>query len=105
MGHRRPPSSTLGGVPVVVDASTSRRALIAEVVDEASEKLQGALADAGYRRVYRRPELAPMARLAALRARQLALWKDTRPDLLRERTTLTPLAKLYLAWRHRHGAR
>lgn len=101
----RPLAPTLGGVPVVVDASASRRVLIAEVVDEASDTLQAALADADYRRVYRRAELAPVARLAALRARQLALWKDTRPDLLRERTALTPLVKLYVAWRHRRGAR
>ena len=99
------PGAALGAIPVVVDTSAARRALIAETVDEADETLRAALADAAYRRVYRRAELAPIARLAVLRARQLALWRDTRPDLLRERTTHTPLRKLYVAWRHRRGAR
>ena len=81
------------------------RALVAAGVDEALAAFDEALSDARYRAVYARRELAPIARLAALRRRQTRLWRDARPNLLRERLTLTPLVKLAIAWRHRRGAR
>ncbi len=41
----------------------------------------------------------PLRTLSALRARQCRLWLEREPDLLRERTSLAPLHKLYIAWR------
>ena len=115
---------TFGGIPVVAGASDrpasegrtpggrtpegrtpGRQGIVDALVDEAGEALDAALADASYRRTYSRRELAPIARLAALRARQLRAWRESRPDLLRETVTPTPLVKLYIAWRHRRGAR
>jgi len=87
------------------DVGAGCAGLLAEQVDTARTAIDSALADADYRRTYARAELAPIARLAALRARQLRLWQEQRPDLLRETVTPTPLVKLYIAWRHRRGAR
>lgn len=41
----------------------------------------------------------PLRILSALRARQCRLWLKREPDLLRERASLPPLHKLYIAWR------
>ena len=97
------PGGTLGGIPVVA-GSAGRHALVAASVEAARTALDAALADADYRRTYSRSGLGPIARLAALRARQLRLWQERRPDLLRETVTPTPLVKLFVAWRHRRGA-
>ena len=45
------------------------------------------------------PGMLPLVILASLRARQLHMWQRKPPDLLRERTTLTPVAKYLIAWR------
>ena len=107
-----PATRAPGGIPIVVEPPTpghaaagARPEIVAAVVDEACEALGTALADGHYRESYARPALAPLARLAALRARQLRLWQEAGPDLLTETMTPTPLVKLYIAWRHRRGAR
>lgn len=43
--------------------------------------------------------MLPLVILASLRAKQLHIWQRKPPDLLRERTTLTPVAKYLIAWR------
>ena len=111
-----PDGARLGGIPVVTDGSgdtddangavdAKRRAIVAASVDAASTALEGALTDPDHHAAYSREARAPIARLAALRARKLRLWREQRPDLLRETVTPTPLAKFLVAWRHRRGAR
>ncbi|NND92829.1 MAG: squalene/phytoene synthase family protein [Granulosicoccus sp.] len=79
-----------------------QRLLLSAAIAEAHAELQNALGDAAVREHYRQGALLPLWRLAVLRERQLALWQRSQPDLLRERSTETPLVKLYRAWRHRH---
>ena len=98
------PPSALEAIPVVTE-SPARRAIVETNVATARHALDAAIADERYRACYARAALAPLARLVALRAHELRLWQERAPDLLRERTTPTPLAKLYVAWRHRRGAR
>ena len=97
------PGARLSGIPVVA-APPERGPMIAASVAAARRALDDALADPAYRATYSRPDLAPIARVAAIRARQLRLWQEQAPDLLRETVTPTPLAKLLIAWRHRRGA-
>ena len=97
------PGARLSGIPVVA-APPERGPMIAASVAAARRALDDALADPAYRATYSRRELAPLARIAAIRARQLRLWQEQAPDLLRENVTPTPLAKLLVAWRHRRGA-
>ena len=103
-GEPAPDGATVGGIPVVAE-TPDRRAIVAADVASAREALETALADPDYHACYSRPALGPVARLAALRARQLRLWEARAPDLLRETLTPTPIVKFLVAWRHRHGAR
>jgi len=83
----------------------ARAALGNRVLDEALERARHVL-DEGVRSAAAacgrgRPARAVVV-LGRLRERQLALWAaDRQPDLVRVRPSLTPLRKLYIAWRHR----
>ena len=75
------------------------------VIDEAVERARHVLDD-GVRAAAAACERGRPARavvvLGRLRERQLARWAaDRQPDLVRVRPSLTPLRKLYIAWRNR----
>ncbi len=93
-------ASTLAGIPVVQDKS-GRKAMLEKAIDEAQNSLNTALIDPAVIARYRCAPLLPLWRLLILREKQLRLWSQLQPDLLRERSTLTPIRKLYWAWRHR----
>lgn len=93
-------SSTLDAIAVVVD-NPARQALLNAAIADAHQEISQALKDPASRQHYRRPRMMPLWRLSILRERQLALWQRNPPDLLRERSTLTPVHKLFWAWRHR----
>lgn len=93
-------SGQLKGIPVV-QASAGKEHLIASVLSDAHATLRNAIDDEKTTRRYRRPPLLPIWRLLVLREKQAALWLKTKPDMLRQRTTLTPLKKFFIAWRNR----
>ncbi len=94
------PLSALDGIAVVVD-KPQRQSLLNTAMADAHRDISLALKDNDCRQHYRHGALLPLWRLSILRERQLALWTKHPPDLLRERSTLTPLRKLFWAWRHR----
>ena len=51
------------------------------------------------------PGMLPLVILSSLRARQLQMWQKKPPNLLRERTTLTPVAKYLIAWQCKRRVR
>ena len=97
---RQPEGSTLGSIPVVVE-KPDRQELLCDRVAAATAEARQALADPLVSRRYRQAPLLPLWRLLVLREKQLSLWQEKQPDLLRERLVLTPLTKFYWAWRHR----
>lgn len=92
-------SSALDNIAVVVDKPARQKLLNAAIAD-AHQDIRSALQETTNRQHYRE-QLIQLWRLGILRERQLALWQRRPPDLLRERSTLTPLHKLFWAWRHR----
>lgn len=93
-------TGSLNSIPIVSD-KPGRQALLNAAVADAFQEFSRTLADGETRQRYRQTELMPLWRLVVLRERQLALWQKCSPDLLRERSTLTPLHKLFHAWRNR----
>jgi len=87
------------------DGVDNRRRMVADVVQEACDAIEGARASSDYRQALADPALTPLLRLHALRAHELGLWRDKRPDLLRERTVATPLRRFFIAWRYRRTSR
>ncbi|MDC0434090.1 hypothetical protein OAM69_00415 [bacterium] len=103
-------SPTLKSIPIVTDKSASeksgsenrgRQQLLAHAINHCHDALTSAMNDAQCVQRYRSDAMLPLWRLLVLRKYQLDLWQKQQPDLLRERTTLTPLVKLYRAWQHR----
>lgn len=94
------PASALDAIAVVVD-KPARQNLLNAAINDAHRELGEALHDPASRQYYRRSTMMPLWRLSILREKQLALWQRHPPDLLRERSTLTPVHKLFWAWRHR----
>ena len=98
-------SPTLKSIPIVTDKSGSeksgRQQLLAHAIDHCHDALTSAMNDAKCAQRYRSDATLPLWRLLVLRKYQLDLWQKQQPDLLRERTTLTPLVKLFRAWQHR----
>jgi len=83
------------------DKANSIQQLIHAAIDNASEAVDAAVATTSYS-VYRdNPDTRAISTWLQLRQAQLKLWKNERPDLLRETITLTPLRKWYIAFRHR----
>lgn len=94
------PPAKLNAIPVVLD-KPGRQALLAFVIAQNHSTLTEAVDSEAAIARYRHSPLLPLWRLIVLRKYQLELWKKNQPDLLRERTTLTPLSKLFRAWQHR----
>ncbi len=92
--------SRLAGITVSVD-KPGRRQLLAYVIASNQSTLGKAVSDKLTTQRYRTQPLLPIWRLLVLRKHQLDLWSKHQPNLLRERTTLTPLAKLFRAWQNR----
>ncbi len=93
-------ASRLGAIPVSID-KPGRQALLNAAIADTHADFRQALEDGETQPRYRQAPLQPLWRLIALRERQLAMWQRNSPDLLRERSTLTPLKKLFHAWRNR----
>ncbi len=85
-----------------LDASEHHAPLLAYAIDQVQTTLQRATQDESVQQHYQRRPLLPLWRLLILKHRQAKLWQKRQPNLLQEGLTLTPLLKLYHAWRHRH---
>lgn len=84
---------------------TPRQALLREAVLAGCNAFSQAAEDLGCQRFLKEEHHGALALLTPLRARQLTLWRDREPDLLRERITLTPVRKWFLAWRAQRAIR
>lgn len=91
---------TLKHIPIAIEAP-GRAAMLEYVIETAQRCVTQAMSSETVRRRYRTPHLLPIWRLLVLRKYQLNLWQRRKPDLLRERLTMTPISKFYRAWRHR----
>ncbi|MFK7889839.1 MAG: squalene/phytoene synthase family protein [Granulosicoccus sp.] len=96
-----PPATTLSNIPIAVE-NPNRNALLTYATNRAAEALNNAVSSDLVIERYRQQPFMPVWRLLILRQHLLKLWRRRQPDLLRERLTLTPLAKLYRVWKHRH---
>lgn len=94
------PESALQGIPVVTE-KPERAALLHHAVVQCLHDFDIAIASDEIRSRFKSGPYLPIWRLLILRQAQLSLWSKKQPDLLRERMSLTPLSKLYKAWRHR----
>jgi len=92
--------ASLNQIPVVIE-KTGRTALLSFAIADAHEQLLKVTGDVSVADQYRKAPYLPIWRLLVLREKQLALWQRNQPDLLRERDTLTPIKKLYTAWRNK----
>lgn len=99
-GKEATPPPSLNNIPIVVE-NPAIQLFLKQAIDDAYTQLSQCLHDSSIRKRYRKTPYLPLWRLIALREKQLALWHRKQPDLLRERTTLTPISKLYIAWRHK----
>lgn len=97
---KAPAAPTLKSIPIVTE-KPGRQRLLAHAIECNHAALSQALQDTQTVQLYRTAPLLPLWRLLVLRKHQLDLWKKNQPDLLRERTTLTPLSKFYRAWQNR----
>jgi len=95
-----PKPGTLAGIPVTVD-TPGQQALLTSAIDTTALALQDAINDQQTVKRYRHSPLLPLWRLLVLREKQVTTWQKQQPDLMRERTSLTPLSKFFTAWRHR----
>ena len=97
--------TALNNIPIVIEKSAkeipARQQLLAYAIGQCHTALSLATNDAACAKRYRQRSTLPLWRLLILRKHQLDLWQKQQPDLLRERTTLTPLVKLFRAWQHR----
>ncbi len=93
-------SSSLRQIPIVVE-KPGRQGLLSSAIADTHELLVKAVNNVPVSNRYRKAPYFPIWRLLVLKEKQLALWQRKQPDLLRERTTLTPIAKFYTAWRHK----
>lgn len=101
-------TNSLKGIPVVAERvaenateKPSVQPLLDHAIDTAKAAFDIAVQHEATGKRYRETELRPLWRLLVLRQQQLKLWQKKRPDLLRERLTLTPLVKLYYCWRNK----
>lgn len=105
-----PEIGSIKGIPVNTERGAqesqaanlpSSQALIDALIDKSKIALDTAINHEQTRAQYRTEPLLPIWRMLVLRQQQLKLWQNKRPDLLRERLTLTPLVKLYHCWRNK----
>jgi hypothetical protein len=92
--------ASLAGIPVIED-KPGKKSLIKAAVEDTHAALLKATIHSGVNHRYRQAALLPLWRMIVLRRKQLALWEKKQPDLLREHMTLTPVSKLFHAWRNR----
>lgn len=92
--------ASLAGIPVVED-KPGKRLLIKAAIEDTHAALLKASIHPDVSKRYRHEALLPLWRMIILRRKQLALWENKQPDLLREHMTLTPVSKLFHAWRNR----
>jgi hypothetical protein len=117
--HKLTPSDLVAGVRsagVTIDSNDAsgeqtmrRQKLLSTAINDAKQSMQNAMYKppfslpgqhgAGESKRIDQPGMLPLVILSSLRARQLQIWQKKPPDLLRERTTLTPVAKYLIAWR------
>jgi hypothetical protein len=95
-----PVPASLAGIPVVED-KPGKKSLIKAAVEDTHAALLKATIHSEVNHRYRQEALLPLWRMIVLRRKQLALWEKKQPDLLREHMTLTPVSKLFHAWRNR----
>jgi len=76
-------------------------AILEETINHALSCFDSAFSDESLCSVLQQPAQLPLWRLAKLRTAQLKLWQRQGTRLVSERATLTPIRKLYIAWRHR----
>ena len=98
--ERAQQSSSLNAIPVVVE-NPARVTLIADAIADTHAELTTACNEPAVSQRYRTAPLLPLWRLVILREKQVKLWQQKQPDLLRERLTMTPLSKLFWAWRNK----
>ena len=91
---------SLKSIPIVTE-NTGRQSLLSHAVLRAYEAAKDATEDTDTQKKYRHGTTIPLWRLLVLRQQQLGLWQRKQPDLLREKMTLTPIAKLYSAWKNK----
>jgi hypothetical protein len=91
---------SLAGIPIVED-KPGKRSLIRTAIEDTHATLVKASIHNDVVQRYRHESLLPLWRMIILRRKQLALWEKKQPDLLREHMTLTPVSKLFHAWRNR----
>lgn len=84
-------------------ASQGSQPLLDEAVNSALTHFDTAFADDATKKAFKSSTQLPLWRLAKLRAAQLQLWQRKATNLTAERSTLTPVRKLYIAWRHRRA--
>lgn len=92
--------ASFAGIPVIED-KPGKKSLIKAAVEDAHAALLKATIHSEVTQRYRQEALLPLWRMIVLRQKQLALWEKKQPDLLREHMTLTPVSKLFHAWRNR----
>ena len=82
-------------------AADGSETLLEEAISHSLSYFDQAFADESVRSEFQKAAQLPLWRLAKLRAAQLKLWRRQGTRLISERATLTPVRKLYIAWRHR----
>ena len=92
--------NTLVGIPII-EEKAGKKSLLTEAIADTHATFADATTRTTVSSRYRREPLLPIWRLLVLRRKQLALWEKNRPDLLVEHMALTPIAKLFHAWRNR----
>jgi hypothetical protein len=98
VGMKTPAS--LAGIPVI-EEKPGKQSIIRAAIEDTHAALLKASIHPEVSGRYRQKALLPLWRMIILRRKQLALWENKRPDLLREHMTLTPVSKLFHAWRNR----
>lgn len=92
--------NSLSGIPVIEERS-GNLTLLKSAIEDTHATLIKATVSVNVSERYRKDPLLPLWRLLVLRRKQLALWQKKQPDLLTEHMALTPIAKLFHAWRNR----
>lgn len=83
------------------DTVANARSLLHEAINSTGEAFDAAVSEPASTQRYRHSQLLPLWRLTVLRQNQLRLWQRQQPDLLKERSTLTPLRKFFIAWNNK----
>jgi len=84
---------------------TPVQSFLRQAITDAQDALQAARQQPPFLDFAHRAQLLPLITFAALRTRQVEIWHKQPPNLLRERSTPTPIAKLFTAWRCRRQYR